>query len=134
MLNLRDLLDGIDTSQKYYDNSNDPSYVLTPWNDNWNITVASVRGNMGDALLSPYYGNGGLSRKICDGTSGFSAYLVGYIMNGTAAGKTWLGDYRTSSRATATQAWYRSFLKGTGNSRIYQLTSLMMSVRCIKNQ
>ena len=132
-----------DTAMKYYDNTSNPTYILTPWNDNWNIMKLASRSNLGSALLSPYYGNGGLSRKICDGTSGFSAYLVGFIRNGNCVGKSTeelrLGDYWTSSKSTVDKAWYRSFVNnfGTlynyGSSRNDEFTSLMMSVRCKKD-
>lgn len=123
-----------DTQKIYYDNASDPDYVVQAWNDNWNISVATNRGNLANALLSPYYNNGGLSRKICDDASGFSAYLVGYITHlGVLRSKENLGDYWTSSKGSIDTAWYRSFLKDKGNTRSYQAISLMMSIRCKKN-
>lgn len=130
---------------KYYDNSTEPTYLLDSWDDIWNVAVwesstERSRGNAGKSMMSPYYDNGGLSRKLCDGISGFSAYSVGFIAaTKDCRAKGLLGDYWTSSRAKDNNAWYRSFIleyatnEPAGTTRNWIPTNTMMSVRCKKD-
>ena len=138
-----------DSQKLYFENTSNPSYMPTPWDDSWETTFGH-RGTHGPVAMSTYdkdaNGNtlGGLSRQICDGlNSGFSVYLVGFIdATGSSSNRSQLGDYWTSSKGSndvvtnENQAWYRTFWSASSNQSVVRKsvsTGYMMSVRCKKN-
>lgn len=133
----------------YYNNSSEPTYKPTLWNDTWRTNQADNRGSHGRSLMSSYVNSSlGLSKKMCeDGMAGFSAYPIGFIIDNYTDMFNVLGDYWTSSRGSITaspssneehknRAWYRSFMNEAsrqGVTRRAESTRLFMSVRCKKD-